>query len=245
MKQHNTLKKIIAALISTIEGEYQTNEATFKTNFFYHLKKEAPDHVITVEENLNELTNYNGRADFYLSDPRSKSSRNDVVIEFKNNCYNKKEILKDIKKLEGFYQLNRNISPLFINTFASKLDFLKFLELIDLFATTKVYSVAICPELDNFFYMDGLETKKFVLNKTTIITSCARLLEQRIIPNHVSTIRIPNLSGMTKFINLYPNSTTNAYFKRSSKNDPSPKTIPYIKFAHPLRQNMPFNIKKT
>ncbi|MBL7921154.1 MAG: hypothetical protein JNJ40_12625 [Bacteroidia bacterium] len=233
MKQHNTLKKIINALIVTVESEYQTNEATFKTNFFFHLKKEVPDHIVTVEENLIEHTFYNGRADFYLSDPKSKSYKNNVVIEFKNNCYDKKEIIKDIKKLEGFYKINKSISPIFINTFSSNLDFLRFLDLADIFAKTKVYSIAICPELDNFFYMDGLETKKFPLNKTTIITSCARLIEQRIIPESIPTVRIPNLDGMTKFINLYPNSKSNAYFKRSNKD----KTIavPYVKFTHPLR----------
>ncbi len=234
MKQHNTLKKIVDALISTIEGEYQTNEATFKNNFFYHLKKEAPDHVITVEENLNGHTRYNGRADFYLSDSASKSYKNDVVIEFKNNCYDKKEIIKDIKKLEGFYKINKSISPIFINTFASKLDFLRFLDLADVFAKTKVYSIAICPELDNFFYMEGLETKKFPLNKTTIITSCARLLEQKIIPEYISTIRIPNLEGMTKFINLYPNSKSNAYFKKL-RNKNRIEELPYVKFVHPIR----------
>ncbi len=235
MKQHNTLKKIINALIVTVEREYQTNEATFKNNFFYHLKKEAPDHIITVEENLTGHTMYNGRADFYLSDHTSRSYKNDVVIEFKNNCYDKKEILKDIKKLEGFYKINNSISPIFINTFSTKLDFLRFLQLIDVFAKTKVYSITICPELDNFFYMDGLETKKFMLNRTTIITSCARLLEQKIIPEYVSTVRIPNLDGMTKFINLYPQSKTNAYFKKSVKKGIEKKDAPYIKFVHPLR----------
>lgn len=235
MKQHNTLKKIINALIATVEGEYQTNEATFKNNFFYHLKKEAPEHIITVEENLTGHTMYNGRADFYLSDNTSRSYKNDVVIEFKNNCYDKKEIIKDIKKLEGFYRINKSISPIFINTFSSKLDFLRFLELIDVFAKTKVYSIAICPELDNFFFMDGLETKKFILNKTTIVTSCARLIEQKIIPQSIATIRIPNLDGMTKFINLYPNSKSNAYFKTPVKKKDREKAAPYIKFVHPLK----------
>lgn len=226
MKQHNTLKKIVNALIVTIEDEQQSNEATFKNNFFYHLKKEAPDHTITVEENLTGHTNYNGRADFYLSDPASKSYKNNVVIEFKNNCYDRKQILKDIKKLEGFYTVNTSISAIFINAFSSKLDFLNFLDQADLFSKTKVYGIAICPELDNFLYKDGFETKKFLLNKTTIITSCARLLEQKIIPQHIATVRIPNLDGMTKFINLYPNSKSDAYFKKSGNNENKSKASP-------------------
>jgi len=237
LKQHNTLKKIVKALVNTIEGEYNTNEATFKHNFFYHLKKEVPSHTVTVEENLMGHTQYNGRADFYLADSASKSYRNNVVIEFKNNCFEKKEILKDIKKLEGFHSLNRSISPIFINTFTSKLDFLRFIGLIDLFEKTKVYSIAICPQLDNFFYLEGLETKKFLLDKTTIITSSARLLEQKIISEKISTIRIPNYEGMTKFINLYPNSKTNAYFKKSIKKQNTIEEIPYIRFVHPLNRS--------
>lgn len=235
LKQHNTLKKIVKALVNTIEGEYHTNESTFKHNFFHHLKKEAPDHIVTVEQNMMKHTGYNGRADFYLSNPISKSYKENVVIEFKNRCYNKQQILKDIRKLEGFHRLNKSISPLFINTFATKLDFLRYLELADLFQKTKVYSIAICPELDNFFYMDGLETRKFLLNKTTIITSSARLLEQKIIPEKISTIRIPNLNGMAKFINLYPNSKTNAYFRKSGCKGNKNEEPPYIRFVHPLR----------
>lgn len=236
LKQHHTLKKIVKALVNTIEREYHTNEATFKHNFFYHLKKEAPDHIVTVEENMMRHTKYNGRADFYLADPRSKSYKNNVVIEFKNGCYNKEQILKDIRKLEGFHKLNNSISPLFINTFTTKLDFLKFLELVDVFQKTKVYSIAICPQLDNFFHMNGLETVKFPLDKTTIITSSARLLEQRIIPENVSTIRIPNLKGMTKFINLYPNSKSNAYYKQMKSEKRKSGEPPYIKFVHPTRR---------
>ena len=45
------------------------------------------EHQITVEKNLKNLINFNGRADFYLSDTSTKSFPNDVVIEFKINCY--------------------------------------------------------------------------------------------------------------------------------------------------------------
>ena len=110
MKQATALDKILKSLISTLEEDYQTNEATLKNNFFYHLRINNPAYQITVEENLNNHIKLDGRADFYLNDTSTKSYKDDIVIEFKINCTNKNLINHDINKLEKI-----NIESLFKN----------------------------------------------------------------------------------------------------------------------------------
>jgi hypothetical protein len=204
LKQHRTLRNIIVALEKSLREDYHTNEATLKHNFFYHLRTLNTEHLITVEESLREHINYNGRADFYLSDSTTKSYANDVVIEFKFQCLfsRKKEIKHDIEKLEGIKELNPKIVSLFVNVFSDTLDFNEILKISDLFASTKIYSLFIAPSIDNFFYFKEGEVLKYQLERPTIITSTARFLEQCIIPSTIPTIRIPNLQGMTKTVGL-------------------------------------------
>jgi len=204
LKQHRTLRNIIIALEKTLKEDYHTNEATLKHNFFYHLRTLNTEHLITVEEGLKEHINFNGRADFYLSDPTTKSYANDVVIEFKLNCYfsRTKEIKHDIEKLEGIKNLNPKIASLFINVFTETLNFNEILKISELFSSTKIYSIFIAPSVDNYSYFKNGEVLKYQLSNPTIITSTARFLEQCIIPSTIPTIRIPNLKGMTKTIGL-------------------------------------------
>lgn len=204
LKQHRTLRNVIIALEKTLKEDYHTNEATLKHNFFYHLRTLNTEHLITVEESLKQHINFNGRADFYLSDSTTKSYANDVVIEFKLNCFfsRTKEIKHDIEKLEGIKKLNPKIASLFINVFTDSLDFNEILKISDLFSSTKIYSIFIAPSIDNYLYFKDGEVLKYQLQSPTIITSSARFLEQCIIPETILTIRIPNLQGMTKSIGL-------------------------------------------
>jgi hypothetical protein len=204
LKQHRTLRNCIIALEKTLKEDYHTNEATLKHNFFHHLRILNTEHQITVEESLKNLINFNGRADFYLSDTSIKSYANDIVIEFKINCYASRsnEILHDIHKLEGIQNLNPKIVPLFINFFTNKVKFEDILKISKYFNSTKIHSIFIAPSVDNYlFYLDN-EIRKYELSTPTIITSTARFLEQCIIPENIPTIRIPNLNGMTKTVGL-------------------------------------------
>lgn len=233
MKQRTALDKILKSLISTIEEEYQTNEATLKNNFFYHLRLNNPLYQITVEENLNNHIKLNGRADFFLNDTSKKSYRDDIVIEFKINCTSKNLINHDIKKLEKIKTLNPHIACLFINVFTNTIDFLKYLSVIELFEKTKVYTLTISKSVNNFFIDDNLETKRFALEKTTIISSTDRFLS--LTPKNIATIKIPCFQGQNKFINLYPKSQSNsAYGKSWNKNKNDEK--PYFRFVNPIKK---------
>jgi hypothetical protein len=204
LKQHRTLRNCILALEKTLKEDYHTNEATLKHNFFHHLRTLNIEHQIRVEENLKSLINFNGRADFYLSDTSTKSYANDVVIEFKLNCLvsRSKEIMHDIKKLEGIQKLNPKIAPLFINFFTSQVRFEEIMKISQFFSSTKVYAIFIAPSIENYLFYNDREVRKYELSMPTIITSTARFLEQCIIPENIPTIRIPNLNGMTKKVGL-------------------------------------------
>jgi hypothetical protein len=202
-KQHEILKKIIESLIDTIQENTNSNEATLKHNFFYHLKLRNPEYMITVEENLFKHLKIRGRADYYLNDRECKSYANDVIIEFKINCMNEKLIKHDLTKLDRIKELNRSVAPLFINVFTKELDFLQYLKLKNTFFNAKAYAVSVCPKLNGFYYREGLETLQYDLNRITFIVNNARFLEQYIIPLQYPTIRLPNKGGMTKYINLY------------------------------------------
>jgi hypothetical protein len=204
LKQHRTLRNCILSLEKTLKEDSHTNEATLKNNFFYHLRTLNTEHQITVEENLKNLINFNGRADFYLKDTTSKSYANDVIIEFKINCFasRTKEILHDIKKLEGIQTLNPMIAPLFINFFTNQVRFEEVLKACKHFNSTKIYCIFIAPSIDNYLFYTNNEVRKYELSTPTIITSTARFLEQSIIPENIPTIRIPNLNGMTKTVGL-------------------------------------------
>lgn len=204
LKQHRTLRNCILSLEKTLNEDYHTNEATLKHNFFHHLRIMNTEHQITVEENLKPLINFNGRADFYLSDTSTKSYANDVVIEFKLNCYasRSKEIMHDIDKLERIQNLNPKIAPLFINFFTSNVNFDDIIKINKYFNSTKIYSIFIAPSVNNYLYYIDNEVRKYELQSPTIITSTARFLEQCIIPENIPTIRIPNLYGMTKTVGL-------------------------------------------
>jgi hypothetical protein len=203
LKQHRTLRNIIVSLEKTLKEDYHSNEATLKHNFFYHLRKLNTEHLITVEENLSNHINYNGRADFFLADTETKSHRSNVAIEFKINCLNSKLIKHDIAKLEGMKALNPLLATIFIDFFTMPLNFGELLKISSSFeAANKVYSIFIAPSVDNFYYHEDGEILKYKLNKPTIVTTSARLLEQCIIPSNIPTIRLPTEKSMLKFISL-------------------------------------------
>jgi hypothetical protein len=228
-KQGDALDKILKSLIECFEERYHTNEATIKNNFFYHLRLNNPNYLITVEENLANHVNLSGRADFYLSDSETKSYYNDIVLEFKINCRNLNLIRHDINKLEKIKKLNPHIVGIFINVIEDEIDFIKFLKVVDLFKKTKVYALVICDKVANFLINDKIERKILGLDSTTLITNCDRILGcgNRIEINEIPTIRVPNLNGQTKFINVYPNSKTNAYWKQNKQKKP------FFRFAYP------------
>ena len=202
-KQYEILKKITLALIQTFEKEKQCNEATLKHNFFYYLKNKNPKYDVIVEENLKKHINFLGRADYYLDD-KSKSYRNDVVIEFKVNCHSTKLIKHDLNKLDKIKKINPYIAAVFINVITRELNFIRFLKLLDLFYDTKSYGVIICPKVKGFFYKNkNIEIIQYELNNTTFIVNNARFIETHLIPLKYPIIRIPNKGGMTKKINLY------------------------------------------
>lgn len=146
---------------------------------------------------------YNGRADFFLSDTETKSHRNNVAIEFKINCLNSKLIKHDIDKLQGMKTLNPYLATIFVDFFTRPLNFSELLRVSSSFETaSKIYSIVIAPAVENFFYFNDGEVLKYKLIKPTIITTSARLLEQCIIPLNIPTIRIPTTKSMLKFISL-------------------------------------------
>lgn len=203
LKQHRTLRNIIVSLEKTLKEDYHSNEATLKHNFFYHLRKLNTEHLITVEENLVKHIDYKGRADFFLADTETKSHRNNVAIEFKINCLNSKLIKHDIVKLKGMKALNPHLATIFINFFTVPLNFSELLKISSSFeAANKVYSIFIAPSVENFYYHDNGEILKYKLNKPTVVTTSARLLEQCIIPPNIPTIRLPTERSMLKFISL-------------------------------------------
>lgn len=203
LKQHRTLRNIIVSLEKTLKEDYHSNEATLKHNFFYHLRKLNTEHRITVEENLTKYIDYNGRADFFLADTETRSHRNNVAIEFKINCLSPKLIKHDMEKLEGMKALNPLLATIFIDFFTVPINFGELLKVSSSFgAANKVYSIFIAPSVENFFYHNDGEILKYKLNKPTIITTSARLLEQCIVPPNIPTIRIPTANSMLKFISL-------------------------------------------
>jgi len=232
MKQATALDKILKSLISTLEEDYQTNEATLKNNFFYHLRINNPAYQITVEENLNNHIKLDGRADFYLNDTSTKSYKDDIVIEFKINCTNKNLINHDINKLEKIKILNPHIACLFINVFTSSIDFLQYLSVVDLFGKTKIYTLTICKNVNNFFIADNLEIKRFQLDKITIISSTDRFLS--LTPKSIPTIKVPSLNGQSKFIILYPKSEPNSAFGKSW-NTKNKNEKPFFYFENPVK----------
>jgi len=229
-KQGEAIDKILRSLIQCFEERYHTNEATIKNNFFYHLRRNNPKYIISVEENLSNHVKINGRADFYLSDPETKSYYNDIVLEFKINCSNSQLILHDIKKLEKIKNLNPHLVGIFINVIESEIDFLKFLKIATLFSKTKIYVLVICERVVNFLIKDNFEIKEFSLKGTTLITNCDRLSSNSVVPNRIPTIRIPNLNGQTKFINVYPNSRRNSYWKKNKDEKP------FHRFSNPFEK---------
>ncbi len=201
-EQYYLLKKIVLALIETIEKESYTNEATLKHNFFHYLKLKNPKHKVIVEENLKNHINFNGRVDYYLDD-QTKSYRNDVIIEFKVNCINSNLIKHDLQKLDKIRRLNQLIAPLFINIFSKEVSFKQILKLKNLFFNTNAYVVMTCPRLTEFFIRNELEIIKYPLDNLTFIVNNARFLETHLIPINYDVVRFPNKGGLSKKINLY------------------------------------------
>lgn len=204
LKQHRTLKNCVMALQKTIIEDYQMNEATLKNNFFHHLRCLNTEHQITVEENLNSHIGFNGRADFYLSDKTTTSYANNVIIEFKIDCFisRKKEIKHDLDKLEKIKTLNSKIAPIFIDFFTQTLDFKEALKIFNLTDSSDSYILLIAPNLKNFKHTINGEILKYNFTSPVILTNTPRFLDQCLIPKDLPTVRIPKKYSKTKYIGL-------------------------------------------
>ncbi len=231
LKQYDLLKKIVEALISTIEEKQNPNEATLKHNFFHHLKLQNKHYIITLEENLKKHINFNGRADYYLNDG-SRSYRNDIVIEFKVNCKNTSLIKHDLDKLDKIRRLNRYIAPIFINMFTKELDFRDYLNKTKkLFYDTKAYAITISPKIKNFFVRDDLQIIERKMEGVSFIINNARFIETGLIPTKFNVIRLPNKGGMLKNIHLYPSGRKQYRERKNGFIDPTK----YIIYCDPIK----------
>jgi hypothetical protein len=211
--QSNTITKIINALCKTYEVgvEKLKFEKSITHEFYHQLRIQNPILDIAPEYPVNKLIErHNGthRYDFYLyKEVKGRiNNKYSIVIEFKKDTYDKKEIMDDFEKLKKLQkrfrpnELLQNLRPILVIFFTTELDFWRYHNnFFDIFYKNEVRVVAIAPRIKKTIRKKDEE--EISIDNTCIITNFQSLT----IPKEAIKIIHPRKSGQIKKTELHIN----------------------------------------
>lgn len=137
-----------------------------------------------------------------------------IILEFKKNEYNIKNIVKDLKKLEKVSNkhdkgiLKQSIRPLFINFHTKPLDFSKYTNILNnAYANYEVRVLTIAPSIEQNSLHKKIKNKDgstaVNIKRNCIITNYQRIIDYGMVNENTPVILHPRLNGQVKRTLLY------------------------------------------